>query len=163
MSTRTFRLKGRHVLAMLLGFFALVAGANAIFITFAVRSFPGEEEKKSYLQGLHYNDRLAERRAQEALGWSAEVASAGLQDGVATIELIYRSADGAPIHALEVSGLIGRPASRTDDQALVFISASEGIYRAEIEGLAPGVWKLTARAQNMRGEAFELETKLVLE
>jgi len=163
MTKSAFRLKGWHVLAMLLGFFALVAAANAIFITFAVRSFPGEEEEKSYLQGLHYNDRLAQRRAQEALGWSAEIASARLQDGVATIELIYRHADGAPIYGLDIGGLIGRPAGRADDQALVFTPASNGAYRVEIEGLRSGVWKLTAHAQNARGETFDLETKLVLE
>ncbi len=163
MSAQTFRLKGRHVLAMLLGFFALVASVNMIFITLAVRSFPGEEEKKSYLQGLHYNDRLAQRREQAALGWSAEVASARLDDGVATVELAYRNADGAPIYALEVSGLIGRPASRADDQTVVFIPTSDGAYRAEIEGVAPGVWKLTAHAQNTGGKAFDLEIKLVLE
>ncbi len=163
MSTRTFRLKGWHVLAMLLSFFALVAGVNAIFVTLAVRSFPGEEEKKPYLQGLHYNDSLSQRRAQEALGWSAEIASARLQGDVAIIELVYRSADDAPIYALEVRGQIGRPASRANDQALVFTSTSDGAYRAEIEGLAPGAWKLTAHAQNTRGEAFDLDTKLVLE
>ena len=68
-----FRLKGWHVLAGMIAFFGVIFSVNAFFITTALRTFPGEETRRSYVQGLAYNDVIAERQAQAALGWSAAV------------------------------------------------------------------------------------------
>ena len=51
-----FVLKGWHVLLMLVGFFGFMFVVNGIFLWAAITSFPGEDEQKSYMQGLHYNE-----------------------------------------------------------------------------------------------------------
>ena len=163
MTARSFRLTGAHVLAMLVAFFLAIIIANAIFITLAIRSFPGEQERKSYLQGLAYNDRLAEREAQERLGWTAEIAGARLPDGQTEIILRFKSATDAPISGLAVSGRLARPADDESDRALAFVATAPGRYSAVVDGLEPGAWRLTAVAHNERGDNFTLEKRLTLE
>ncbi len=60
-----------HVLAAMLAFFGASSPSMSAFAAIAVRSFPGEDVRRSYLQGLHTTDTLAERRTQAALGWRA--------------------------------------------------------------------------------------------
>ena len=70
-------LKGWHVLLIMLAFFGVMFSGNGVFLFHAITSFPGEDVKKSYVQGLSFNDTLADRAAQAELGWLAE---AGLVD-----------------------------------------------------------------------------------
>jgi hypothetical protein len=48
-------------MAMLLTFFGVVIGVDVAFSVLAVRTFPGEDIRNSYVQGNHYNETLAER------------------------------------------------------------------------------------------------------
>lgn len=161
--TGRFSLKGRHVLAMLLAFFASIVAANAIFITLAVRTFPGEEEKKSYLQGLHFNDRLKERESQAALGWNAEIAQERPSTGEAKIELAFMSRSFAPVTGLKVTGSLSGLVDDTKDRALDFVEAAPGVYRVMIVGIDSGAWRLDATATGRRGEVFTLEKRMAFE
>ncbi|OFX03152.1 MAG: hypothetical protein A3E78_05395 [Alphaproteobacteria bacterium RIFCSPHIGHO2_12_FULL_63_12] len=161
--TSTFRLTGKHVLAIIVGFFMVVIIANTIFITLAVKSFPGEQEKKSYLQGLAYNERIAEREAQTLLGWTAEISKASLAADIAEIELQFASSSSTPVTGLEVTGTLVRPADDGEDHALVFEPSGPGRYRAIVEGVAPGAWRLDAIALSGDGEKFALEKRMTLE
>lgn len=158
----SFRLTGRHVLAIIVVFFLTIIAANAIFITYAVKSFPGEQEKKSYLQGLAFNDHLKARKTQAALGWTAEIASARLENAHAEIDLYFASS-AAPIVDLEISGQLARPADDESDHSLSFEQVAAGRYRAIVDGVEPGIWRLDATAKNQRGDAFALEKRLTLE
>lgn len=161
--TTTSRLTGKHVLAIIVAFFLTIIVANAIFITLAVKTFPGEQEKKSYLQGLAFNQKIAEREAQKALGWNAEIAGASLRNGVAEIDLLFVSAMSAPIASLNVSGALRRPAADGADHALVFEQIEPGRYRTRANNVEPGAWRLEATATGSRGEKFALEKRLTLE
>jgi nitrogen fixation protein FixH len=163
MMTSTAKLTGKHVLAIIVAFFLTIIAANAIFITLAVKSFPGEQEKKSYLQGLAFNDRIAERQAQAALGWRAEITGASLHDGVAEIDLSFVSATSAPIASLDVSGALLRPAVDGADHALAFEQIGPGRYRAIVDNVAQGAWRLEVVATGAQGEKFLLEKRLTLE
>lgn len=162
MSAKTFTLNGWHVLVALLSFFGVVILANAIFITMAIRSFPGEQEKKSYLQGLAFNDRIAERTEQEALGWTATINSGRAEDDSADVTLVFLSASSTPISGLSVSGVLARPASDEFDTPLAFEEVEPGTYRA-VAAADPGAWRLDVQATSERGERFTLEKRLTLE
>ncbi len=155
-----FRVTGRFVLFSLLGFFLAVFIANGIFITLAVKSFPGEQEKKSYVQGIAYNDTLEARAEQAALGWTAELTTLDLQGDKAAIELTFRSSSGAPISTLAVEGLLARPVDAEHDRAVDFEPTGGGRYLAQVDGVAPGVWRLQATAKGQTGESFVLEKRL---
>ena len=153
-------LTGRHVLMALSGFFGVIFVVNAIFLTFALRSFPGESMKKSYLQGLHYNDILTERAEQAALGWRAELLRADRNGAEGVIELRLLDAAGSPLTGLTLEGQLRRPAHSRSDQALSFIDAGRGVYRTSVSGLAPGAWSLTAQAENAYGDQLDLASRV---
>lgn len=130
-------LKGWHVLIIMLSFFGIMFAVNGVFLYHAITSFPGEHVKKSYVQGLNYNDTLAARAAQAELGWQVE---AGLQGHAIIVRL--RDADDLPLSNLSVIGELRRSATRTADQALVFRLSDAGEFRADVPGLEPGQWDL---------------------
>ncbi len=140
------RLTGGNVLAMMLAFFATVIAVNGAFIYFALHSFPGEDVRRSYLQGLNYNETLADRRAQAALHWRAEarIADGGAHD---LVEARFFDQDGRPLDGLSIEGVIRRPADAQDDHALAFAARGGGLYFAEAPPLADGVWDLRATAR----------------
>lgn len=140
---------GKHVLIAMLAFFATVIAVNGVFITLALQSFPGEDVKRSYLQGLAYNQTLVERRAERALGWRAEVAFAMTAQGPA-LEAYVRDSGAQAIDGLRIEGVLRRPAESAHDIALSFSPRGQGRYVASISNLPPGVWDLRATAR--RGE-----------
>ncbi|MEM9619704.1 MAG: FixH family protein [Pseudomonadota bacterium] len=162
MST-TFRITGRHVLFGMIGFFLVIIAVNIVFLTLAVQSFPGEQEKKSYLQGLNFNDRLAAREAQAALGWTVNIDKAELAAEAATIELSFETREERPIFDLDIDGVLSQPADNDRDQSIVFSASGPGRFEAQADNITPGVWVLNARAVSSQNETFEFTTKLYFE
>lgn len=158
MSTATgFRMRGWHVLALMLAFFSFIIAVNVTFAVIAVRSFPGEDVRRSYLQGIQYNDTLAQRREQAALGWQANASFAPSADG-ATLEVVLRDRDGAPIDGAIITGEIQWPTTDSFDRATTFEAQGEGRYVAHLADLQPGRWRLRAHAQRDAGSLdFEAE------
>lgn len=150
-------LKGWHVLLMLLGFFGVMFAVNGVFLYHAITSFPGEDVKKSYVQGLNYNDTLSARAAQSELGWRAE---AGLQDG--TIIFRLRDADDAPITGQVVVGELRRLATQEDDMSIAFAMRPNGEYLADGSILSKGRWLLTVTVMDADSETgvFKVEKSL---
>ena len=66
-----FRLTGWRVLAIFVVFFSVVIGVDTLFSVFALRTFSGEAAKDPYEAGILFNQTLAKRRAEAALGWQA--------------------------------------------------------------------------------------------
>lgn len=157
-----FRLNGKHVLAALIAFFLVILAANVIFINFAVKTFPGEKEEKSYLQGLNYNDRLAARQEQSALGWTATIDNASLNNGAVDIILTITDHNGRPLNGLSIDAMLSRPASAGDDVVLVFSPTGNGRYAATSPA-GPGVWSLEGRATNDADERVEFVNRLILQ
>jgi nitrogen fixation protein FixH len=150
--------RGWHVLTAILGFFGVVIAVNAAFIVLAVQSFPGEDVRRSYLQGLHYNDTLAERRAQAALGWRAD-ARLIEGSGGAAIEIVLRDHDDAPVEGAALEASLQWPTAARRDRALAFEAAGGGRYVARVEDLVPGRWRLRGRAERADG-ALDFESEL---
>jgi nitrogen fixation protein FixH len=129
------KLTGWHVLWIMLGFFGLMFTVNGIFLYHAITSFPGEDVKKSYLQGLDYNSSLEAKAAQDLLGWSA---AAGVYDENLVFNLV--DATGQPISARLVSVELRHPGSTAYDESLVLESFGSGDYVTNISELSAGRW-----------------------
>lgn len=157
------QIRGVHVVAMIAAFFVVVFAANAVFIALAVESFPGQVVDKPYEAGVRYNETLAARGAQEALGWSAEVERAELDGGEAAIAIRFRSASGDTLYDLDVSGELRRPANDGDDHALAFAPGEDGAYIVWAKNVGEGAWDLSARADGPGGETFRLQKRLILQ
>lgn len=148
-----YTVKGWHVLAVMIAFFGVIIAVNTVFITFAVKSFPGEETRRSYVQGLEYNAVIEARQAQAELGWTA---TANLTPDRALIEV--RDSEGIAVTGLRLVGSLQHPANMALDRDLVFTEVREGVYSAGAEGLSAGRWTLTASAEG--DTPFALETQL---
>ncbi len=157
-----FRLTGKHVLAMLIGFFLVILIANIFLINFAVKSFPGEKEEKSYLQGLNYNQRLAARTEQAALGWTTTIDEALLVDDNIEFKIVIKDANALPIPNLDIVGVFSRPANDADDHSFVFSGIGNGTYIATVPG-SPGLWELEGTAVDDRGNSFVFTSRMVLQ
>ncbi len=158
-SSRSFTLRGGHVLAGLLFFFAAIIAINIAFAVAAVRTFPGEDEERSYTQGLHYNDVLAARRAHAEIGWRAR--SELLRDDSGARLVVHLSDHaGAPIDVAVLSGVLRWPPSESGDRQLTFRAEGGGVYVADLGPLAPGRWDLRARAAGNGGDARDFEAEL---
>ena len=154
-----FILRGHHVLMAMLAFFAAIIAVNVSFAVIAVRSFPGEDVRRSYLQGLNYNETIAERRAQAALGWRADAALSGsADDAVVVVNLSTR--DGAPLDGATLSGELRWPADARRDHELTFTRQGDGRYLARVGALQTGRWRLRASAAGASGASLDFESEL---
>ncbi|GAB5458236.1 MAG: FixH family protein [Henriciella sp.] len=141
-------LTGWHVLASLFGFFGVMFAVNGVFLYHAITSFPGEDTKKSYVQGLNYNDTLAVRAQQAELGWTAQV-------GLSGKTLIVRLSDAqkTALSGHLVIGELRRRATTADDQLISFRGSSSGEYSADVSSLQPGQWDVRIRVLDPNTEA----------
>ncbi len=133
-----FILKGWHVLAGLVGFFCVIAAVNTVFIVLAVTTFSGEDARRSYMQGLAYNDVLEARRLQSELGWGAAV-----NINAGQILLAVTDASGAPVRGLDLDARLRHPADTSLDRELAFTEVRPGVYAADAE-VPDGRWTLSA-------------------
>ena len=67
------QLTGRHVLAILGAFFFVMFVANITLIYFALHTLHGSELENPYDASQAFNHRIAEARAQDERGWTANV------------------------------------------------------------------------------------------
>lgn len=143
-------LKGWHVLLIMLGFFGVMFAVNGVFLYHAITSFPGEDVKKSYVQGLNYNSTLAARAAQSELGWTA-------QAGLSHEQLIFRLTDagGAAVTGQLVIGELRRRATQDQDRQLIFRASPGGDYTVGADGLGAGQWQLQIRVYDEITEALQ--------
>jgi len=155
---RRLEVRGWHVLVALLGFFGAIIAVNVAFAVIAVQSFPGEDARRSYLQGLRFNDALAERRAQAMLGWRAGAMLREGEDG-AVLEVALRDAADAPLSGVALEGELQRPTDSHFDHALTFEEAGAGRYVARIGAIERGRWRLRARAENAQDGALDFEAE----
>lgn len=163
MSARPFYIHGWHVICALALFFSTIVAVNVAFAWVAIASFPGEDVPRSYAQGLHFNETLAERRAEAALGWRASAAfvvAPAIDGGAGVLEVRLVDRHGAPLLA-ELTGDLERPTDARFDRHLNFESNGGGRYVARAKDLAPGVWRLRARAEGAQGGALNFEAELL--
>lgn len=147
-------LTGRHVLAAMVLFFAVIVGLDVLFATLAYRSFSGEVARDPYTAGIAYNEILAQRARQDALGW--RVTAAVEEDRMV---LAWRDRAGRPIEGLELAAHLVRPATESGRRPLPFRADGEGRYIADLSG-HPGAWDLQATATGAEGERFELSYRI---
>ncbi|KCZ93403.1 FixH family protein [Hyphomonas johnsonii] len=136
-------LKGYQVLFWLLGFFGLMFVVNGIFLFYAITSFPGEDVKKSYLQGLNYNATLEQRAEQARLGWQAAV---GLEGDMLVVYL--EESTGEPLTGKSVNAALRRPATTNADHEFDLISDLGGRYHANVGDLQAGQWEIIAQVRD---------------
>lgn len=154
---------GWHMLFMIVGFFGIIVAVNVFMVVRAVQTFPGEDIKQSYRQGLEYNQTLDKRAVQRAREWHADISV--LPDHSIVLKLTDKS--GLPVRGLTVTGLLKHPGETDLDTVLSFtLDAQSGHYTTQVaDGITGKRWLVTkavyagAEAQT---PAFETRNELWL-
>lgn len=146
-------LTGRKVLAITVSAFAVIIGVNVVMAVKAVSTFPGLEVKNSYVASQVFD---AERKAQEALGWTL---SESHQDGM--LRLAFRDRDGLPVEVERLSAVVGRTTGLAQDIRPEF-TYKNGDYVAPVP-LEPGKWMVLLEAFAKDGTRFHQRLDLLVE
>ena len=134
------KLTGYGVLGWLAAFFGLILVTNIVFITLAVRTFRGEDEELPYLQGVRYNQTLAQRAEQVERGWRASIAASRLASGEVRATINLTRQDNSPQTGARLAGMLRHPADENLDRALRFQEVAPGRYAADTRGVQAGHW-----------------------
>lgn len=146
-------LKGRHVLGITVGAFSIIIGVNVVMAVQAVRTFPGLEVANGYVASQSFD---AERKAQEALGWTVAPA---YRDGKLTLSVT--DAEGLPAAVRTLDVLVGRTTEAKDDVVPEFLRVA-GVWEADVT-LARGKWMLKVEAEAPDGTKFRQRLELFVQ
>ena len=102
-----FRLTGRHVLIIFLAFFGVVFVVNGVMMRAALTTFSGLEAENPYKEGLAFNQRLADSRAQELRAWSVDASVTRAADGQAAVAVAAFAPSPAGADPQQLSAFIG--------------------------------------------------------
>ena len=154
------QLTGRHVLAWLGGFFTVMFVANIALIYFALHTLHGSELENEYDASQAFNKRIAEARAQDERGWTANVMTRAEGAGE-RVMVEFRDRSGAPISDLDVTARFEHPFDAGKDRETTL--ASDGVdYEGVASPVTPGRWTLVIEANRGAERLFRSENKLAV-
>ncbi len=143
-------LKGKHVLGVAVSFFGVIIAVNLIMAYQAISTFPGLEVANGYVASQTFD---AERKAQEALGWTVATDYTG-----GTLSLRVTDADGLPAVVESMAVLVGRTTESRQDMRPDFVRVA-GVWQADVP-LARGKWMLVVEAEAQDGTKFKQRLEL---
>lgn len=111
---------GRHMLMTMIGGFGIVVAVNFYMASLAASSFAGVTVENSYIASQKFNSWLDEAKAQERLGWSAQLART--RDGRLSV-----MASGVPA-GTKVSAQLRHPLGLKEQVSLSFRPHADTSY-----------------------------------
>lgn len=147
---------GLKVAAILAGFFLTVTAVDVIMISSALDSQPGLVTDHAYERGLAHNDVLAAKARQDALGWRLKVERQGSE-----LTLSLRDRDGAGVPAERVELRLLRPSDAGLDRPLTAQMLENGLYRADMGEVVPGLWQLAVTIHRGEDRYDSLKTLVI--
>jgi nitrogen fixation protein FixH len=151
---------GQMVLFCLIGFFGVVAAANAIMIRAAVSTFGGVETASSYQAGLTFSREAAAAQAQDELHWQVKANVRPMADAT-LIEIDARDAAGLPLAGLDAVARLERPTDRRADQTVELRDHAPGQFRG-VTAPATGQWDLVIELSREGERVFRSRNRVVL-
>lgn len=145
MNPAQYGLNGWHVLFSMIAFFLAVIAVNGVMIYKAVSTFGGDTPD-AYRTGLLYNQRIADERRQNELGWAEAITFDNASD---ILHLTLKDRGGSGVDSLHVTGTIGRPTTDVADRNLVLTAAGDGVYAIKLSNLAEGEWDVSLIASQI--------------
>jgi nitrogen fixation protein FixH len=127
------RFTGKHMLAIMTGFFLVVLVANLSLVYFASHSWTGLVVNNAYIASQEFNTRTAQLEKAEA----GVIVRA--TDDRGRLRLTLSDSSGRAVAASSVVAVLGRPTHEGDDVRIDFASVGNGAFEAG-QVLLPGVW-----------------------
>ena len=139
-ATTSKQFTGKHMLASIIGFFAVIFAVNFTMAYLANSTWSGLVVANGYVASQSFDKDLARQRQQDALGWNVALSHI---DG--RIRITFMDAAKTKIEGLAITGKLERPVTDRQDQMLTFTSMGSGVYTAPAT-LTPGVWEVEIEA-----------------
>lgn len=144
---RQFRLEGWHVLVILMAFFGVVGGVNAVMLKMALATMPGLDARNGYDVSQRYNSEIARAHAQDERGLKVEATVTRSGEGARLVVVLRDQANGVVEGAI-VSARLEHPALRTRDIAVELADITSGRYAARVPAIANGGWTVVITVRN---------------
>lgn len=155
-SAQTRQFTGRHMLAIMVAFFGTIITVNLVMATFANTSWTGLVVQNTYVESQQFNERLAESRAQAALGWKGTLAIA---DGEIRYSLV--DASGSPIEVESMTASFRRPAYEAEDWATTLTRNADGSFSTSAT-VRDGIWIVSTKAKIAGGTPYQEAQRIVV-
>lgn len=146
-------IRGGHVLAMMIGFFAVVFLVNGIFMYFAISTHTGVQRHNSYQSGLNYNERIRASEEQSRLGW---LTSINVLREKHWLSLSFKTRSGLPVPGLKVTVRLSRPVTSEFDDLHDLVESKAGVYETTTSALGPGGWIVNVVAKRATGKGDKI-------
>ena len=160
-SDRGFRLKGWHVLAITVGFFALVMTVDVVMAVLAVKTFSGVQTEKPYESGLAFNKEIANANAQNARHWTVTENLVRNADGFVTLKSTFKDDKGLAIGGLDITTTLKAPMDAKRDQVIVLNDRGGGLYDGTVEASA-GQWDIETVAKQNNDVIYRSVNRVIL-
>lgn len=131
------RMRGGHVLMILVGFFGAIVAVDGFMVYRAVSTFGGVETPDAYRKGVAYNESIAKDAQQSLLGWSDKVTIGGSPQ---RLQVSLRDKSEAAVAGKHMVATLGRPATDRYDQTLTLSETAPGIYETALPATSEGTW-----------------------
>lgn len=136
--TRPFT--GRHMLSIMLSFFAVVLAANMTLVYFANHSWTGLVVQNSYVASQEFN------ATTQKLEKAAADIHATLDYHSGKLQITLHGNDGKAANVKNVVAMLGRPSHEGEDKSIALSESGEGVFAASID-LAKGQWSGSITAE----------------
>ncbi len=127
---------GRHMAAILIGFFAIVMSVNFTMARLAFSTFGGKVVENSYVASQQFNDQLARAEAQDRLGWEQSVWLD--RNRHVRVTLTHR---GQRLWIASASATIHHPLGRLPSHGLAMVADGQG-GMISTRALPQGRWRI---------------------
>ncbi|MBL6664982.1 MAG: FixH family protein [Rickettsiales bacterium] len=145
---------------ILLIFFLVVVSVNVGYIVISRDSLPGVATKNSYNKGIKYNQTIAQKEAQEQLGWKVEMEMRQSGENSKDIHIKLLDRRGQNIEGAKINVKFFRPTYEGIDFEVEFIE-QKNIYQQQVTFPALGQWDFGISVR--KGEdSFFVKKRLVI-
>ena len=159
MNTRAVQPKpftGWHMLAIMVAFFGVIIAVNLLMATLANTSWTGLVVQNTYVASQQFNERVADARAQAALGWKGT-----LTIGNGEIRYGLVDASGTPIQAESVTATFRRPAYEAEDWQATLVRNPDNTFSATA-AIRDGIWIVNTEAKVKDGAPYHEARRIVV-
>ena len=125
---------GKHMIMVMVAFFGVIISVNLLMAYYANSTWSGLVVKNSYVASQEFNGKVADVKAQQALGWKGKLASS---NGNLAWTLIDKS--GAPVATQSVTVLLRRPVTEKSDVAIPLALGANGTWTSDHK-VEDGLW-----------------------
>lgn len=152
---------GRTVLAMMIGFFGVIAAANAVMIWLATNTHTGIVVDSAWRSGGNWQREIDAARTQEALGWVVEIDVRRNGAGVEVTASVTDAA-GAPVNDIDLKMRLVDPNGPAGDQVVMLREQDTGHYTGRLDRLRGGRWQVLVDAETLSGRVYRSRNTVVV-